>query len=76
MSDSTELRRSLAAATRRKKAEQEAEEARKNADWENSQNRIRDYLQSLSPPKRTEVEIAALEASTIGRGQLSPRVRQ
>ena len=30
----------------------------------------------LSQPKRTEVEVAALEASTIGRGQLSPRVRQ
>jgi hypothetical protein len=63
-------------AARRKKAEQEAEEARKNADWENNQNRIREYLQSLSPTKRTEVEIAALEASIIGRGQVSPRVRQ
>src|ERR1700730_5356085 len=63
-------------AARRKKAEQEAEEASKNADWENNQNRIREYLQSLSPTKRTEVEIAALEASIIGRGQVSPRVRQ
>jgi len=30
---------------------------------------IREYLRSLSPTKRTEVEIAALEASIIGRGQ-------
>ena len=63
-------------ALRRRKAEEEADEARKNADWENNRARVREYLQSLSQPKRTEVEIAALEASTIGRGQLSPRVRQ
>ena len=63
-------------AARRKKAEQEADEARKDADWENNQNRIREYLRSLSPAKRAEVEIAALEASIIGRGQASPRVRQ
>ena len=63
-------------AVRRKKAEEEAEEARRNADWENNQDRIREYLQSLSPAKRIEVEVAALEASAIGRGQLSPRVRK
>src|SRR5208282_1257641 len=63
-------------AARHKKAEQEADEARKDADWENNQNRIREYLRSLSPAKRTEMEIAALKASIIGRGQVSPRVRQ
>jgi hypothetical protein len=63
-------------AARRKKAEEEAVEARKNADWEKNQNRIQEYLQSLNPQRRTEVEVAALEASSIGRGQLSPRVRQ
>ena len=45
-------------AARRRKAEEEADEARKSADWEKNQNRIREYLRSLSPPQRTEVERA------------------
>ena len=63
-------------AERRKKAEEEADELRKSADWEKNQTRIREYLESLSPQKRLEVEIAALTASPIGRGQISLRLRQ
>ena len=61
---------------RRKKAEEEAEQVRESADWEKNQTRIREYLESLGPPKRLEVEIAALTASPIGRGQISLRLRQ
>ena len=61
---------------RRKKAEEEADQARKRDDWEKNQTRIREYLESLSSPKRLEVEIAALTASPIGRGQISLRLRQ
>jgi plasmid replication initiation protein len=61
----------------RTKTQEEAEQARQSADWENSQRRIREYLQSLSPEKRTEVEIAALTASPLGRGgQISLRLRK
>ena len=63
-------------ADRRKKAEEEADEVRKSVDWEKNQTRIREYLESLSPQKRLEVEIAALTASPIGRGQISLRLRQ
>jgi hypothetical protein len=63
-------------ADRRKKAEEEADEVRKSADWEKNQTRIREYRESLSPQKRLEVEIAALTASPIGRGQISLRLRQ
>ena len=63
-------------AARRKKAEEEAEEVRKSADWEKNQTRIREYLESFGPQERLEVEIAALTASPIGRGQISPRLRQ
>ncbi len=48
-----------------KKAEEEADQACKSADWEKNQTRIREYLESLSPPKRLEVEIAALTASRL-----------
>src|SRR6266404_338519 len=60
----------------RTKTQEEAEQARQSADWENSQRRIREYLQSLSPEKRTEIEIAALMASPLGRGQISLRLKQ
>jgi hypothetical protein len=63
-------------AERRKKAEEEADEVRKSADWEKNQTRIREYIESLCPQKRLEVEIAALTASPIGRGQISLRLRQ
>ena len=63
-------------ADRRKKAEEEADEIRKSVDWEKNQTRIRNYLESLSPQKRLEMEIAALSASPIGRGKISPRLRQ
>jgi hypothetical protein len=61
---------------RYKEAEEEAQRARESADWEKNQTRIREYLESLSPQKRLEVEIAALTASPIGRGQISLRLRQ
>jgi hypothetical protein len=35
-----------------------------------------EYLETLSPPKRTELEIAAIMASPLGRGQISLRLRQ
>ena len=64
-------------ADRRKKAEEEADEVRESAAWEKNHIRIREYLESLSPQKRLEVEIAALAATPIGRlGQISLRVRQ
>ena len=63
-------------APRRKKAEEEAALVRENIEWEKDQTRIREYLQSLGPEKSTAVEIAALTASSIGRGQISSRLRQ
>ena len=63
-------------AARRKKTEDEAARARASADWEKNQSRIRDYLKSLTPEKRTKLEVDALTASPFGRGQISPRVRQ
>jgi hypothetical protein len=63
-------------APRRKKAEEEAALVQENIEWEKDQTRIREYLQSLDPEKRTAVEIAALTASAIGRGQISSRLRQ
>ena len=63
-------------AARRTKAEEEAALVQDNVEWEKDQTRIREYLQSLGPEKRTEVEIAALTASSIGRGPISPRLRQ
>jgi hypothetical protein len=42
---------------RRRKAEEEEERARESADWEKNQNRIREYLDSLSQEKRMELEI-------------------
>ena len=61
---------------RRKKAEEEEQHVRESADWEKNQGRIRGYLESLTPEKRLEVEIAALMASPIARGQISVRLRQ
>lgn len=61
---------------RREKAEAEAKQARESAEWEKNQSRIREYLETLSAPKRSELEIAALMASPLGRGQISLRVRQ
>jgi plasmid replication initiation protein len=72
----TEKAKERQEAARRKKAEEEAEQVRESADWEKNQTRIREYLESLDPPKRLEVEIAALTASPIGRGQISLRLRQ
>ncbi len=63
-------------AARRKNAEEEAEQARESADWEKNQTRIIGYLESLSPQERLEVEMAALSASPLGRGQISLRIRQ
>jgi hypothetical protein len=63
-------------APRRKKAEEEAAVVQENVEWEKDQARIREYLQFLGPEKRTAVEIAALTASSIGRGQISSRLRQ
>jgi hypothetical protein len=63
-------------APRRKKAEVEAAVIQENAEWEKDQTRIREYIQSLGPEKHTAVEIAALTASSIGRGQISSRLRQ
>ena len=55
-----------------------AEENRQkeSADWEKNQSRVREYLETLSPSKRTELEIAALMVSPLGRGQISLRLRQ
>ena len=61
---------------RRKKAEEEEQRALDSADREKDQGRIRGYLESLTPEKRLEVEIAALMASPIARGQISVRLRQ
>ena len=63
-------------AARRKNAEEGAEQARESADWEKNQTRISEYLESLSPQERLEVEMAALSASPLGRGQISLRLRQ
>jgi uncharacterized protein GlcG (DUF336 family) len=61
---------------RREKAEAAAKQARESAEWEKNQSRIREYLETLNAPKRSELEMAALMASPLGRGQISPRVRQ
>jgi plasmid replication initiation protein len=63
-------------ALRRKKAEEEADQVRQNADWRKKHSRIREYLESLGPQERQELEIAALTASPIGRGQVSVPFRQ
>ena len=63
-------------AARRKNAEEGAEQARESADWEKNQTRIIGYLESLSSQERLEVEMAALSASPLGRGQISLRLRQ
>ena len=63
-------------AARRKKAEEEAARGRASADWEKNQSRIREHLKSLTPQKRTELEIDALSGSPFGRGQISARLRQ
>jgi Replication initiator protein A len=63
-------------AARRKNAEEEAEQARESADWEKNQTRIIGYLESLSSQERLEMEMAALSASPLGRGQISLRLRQ
>jgi hypothetical protein len=60
----------------RKKAEEEEQRARESADWEKNQGRIRGYLESLTPEKRLEMEIAALMASPLGQGQISLRLKQ
>ena len=61
-----------------KSSAQLAEENRQkeSADWEKNQSRVREYLETLSPSKRTELEIAALMVSPLGRGQISLRLRQ
>ena len=61
---------------RRKKAQEEEQRARESADWEKDQGRIRGYLESLTPEKRLEIEIAAIRASPIARGQISVRLRE
>ena len=63
-------------AARRKKAEEEERRARESAEWEKNQSRIREYLETLSPPRRAELETASLMASALGRGQISVRLRQ
>jgi Replication initiator protein A len=63
-------------AARRKRAEEQAEEACANAKWEKNQIRIQEYLDSQGQEERLAVEIAALTASPLGRGQISPRLRQ
>lgn len=63
-------------AFRREKAEEEADQVRQNADWRKKHSRIREYLESLGPQERQELEIAALTASPIGRGQVSVAFRQ
>ena len=63
-------------AAQRRKAEEEEQRARESADWEKNQNRIQEYLASLSQEKHMELEIAALNASPIARGQISLRLRQ
>jgi hypothetical protein len=63
-------------AARRKKAEEEAEQVRESADWEKNKTRILEYLESFGPEERLKIELAALTASPLGRGQLSARVRQ
>ncbi len=60
----------------RKKSDEEVERMRESADWEKNQNRILKYIESLGQEERLEVEIAALNASLLGRGQISVRVRQ
>jgi plasmid replication initiation protein len=72
----TEKAKERQEAARRKKAEDEAALVQENVEWEKDLTRIREYLQSLGPEKRTAVEIAALTASLIGRGQISSRLRQ
>jgi hypothetical protein len=49
---------------------------KESADWEKKQSRIREYLETLSPPKRAELETVALMASPLGGGQISLRLRQ
>ena len=63
-------------AARRKRAEEEAGANSTSADWEKNKIRIIEYLESFGPQERLEVEIAALRASPLGRGQISPRLRQ
>ena len=63
-------------AARRKKAEEEERRARESAEWEKNQSRIREYLETLSLPRRAELETAALMTSALGRGQISARLRQ
>jgi replication initiator protein A len=60
----------------RKKAEEEAEQVRASADWEKNKTRILEYLESFGPEERLKIEITALMASPLGRGQLSARLRQ
>jgi hypothetical protein len=60
----------------RKKVEEEAERARKSGEWEKNQSRIREYLESLSLQKRAGLEIIALTALPLRRGQISIRRRQ
>jgi hypothetical protein len=59
-----------------RKAEEETAVVEENAEWEKDQSRIREYLQSFGAERRTEGEIVALTASSIGRGQISSRLRQ
>jgi hypothetical protein len=47
-----------------KLSDEKSAEGEGGADWEKNQSRIREYLETLSPPKRTELEIAALMAVT------------
>ena len=49
---------------------------KESADWEKNQSRIQEYLETLGPSKRTELETAALMASPLGQGQMSQRLRQ
>ena len=63
-------------AARRKRGEEQAEQARASTEWEKNQTRILEYLESLSTEERLKVEIAALTASPLGRGQISSRLRQ
>ena len=48
--------------------------AEENRQWEKNQSRIREYLETLSPAKREEVETAALVASPFGRGKIPVRL--
>jgi hypothetical protein len=50
--------------------------ARDDAACQANQSQIRAYLETLSPQKRVEVEVAAVSANPLGLVRISPRIGQ